>query len=158
MIVAGEGVARFVSEQVGAAICPPYSTMGLMRGDRLVAGVVFNQFEGFDVHVTLAGRGWTKGFVEAVGEYVFRQLGCLRLTATTEQPEVISYAQRLGGEVEGRLRDHFGPGRDGIIIGILRSEWKFGSFPPDCSAADRHFTRFPNKEACFEDTLPRQTS
>lgn len=148
MIVSGEGVAQFVSAGVGAAICPPYSTMGLVRDDRLVAGVVFNQFEGFDVHVTLAGKGWTRRFVRLVGEYVFRQLGCLRMTATTEQPEVISYAQRLGGQVEGRLRDHFGPGRDAIIIGILRSDWKFGSFPPDCSAADRHFTRFRKRKRC----------
>lgn len=154
MIVTGQPVAQFVSEHIGAAICPPYTTMGLMRGNRIEAGVVFNQFEGFDVHVTLAGRGWTRRFVEAVGNYVYGQLGCLRMTATTEQPEVIGYAVRLGGEVEGRLRNHFGPGRDGIIIGILREHWRYGRFKPDCSAADCHFTRFPNEEALSESPDP----
>lgn len=149
MIVTGQAVAEFVSQRVGAAICPPYTTMGLERRGVLVGGAVFNQFEGFDVHVTLAGKRWTKGFIEAVGQYVFGQLGCLRMTATTEQDEVVDYALRLGGEVEGRLRNHFGRGRDGIVIGILREDWKFGSFSPDC-AADCHFTRFPTKEAISE--------
>jgi hypothetical protein len=149
VIVTGEAVAQFVSDRIGSAFCPPYTTMGLVRGDNLIAGVLFNQFEGFDVHVTLAGQGWTRRFVEAVGDYVYRQLGCLRMTATTEQPEVINYAIRLGGEVEGRLKNHFGPGRDGIIVGILREQWRYGKFHPDCSAAD-FFTRFPTEEAICE--------
>lgn len=150
MIVAGENVAQFVSQRIGIALCPPYTTMGLMRDGLLLGGAVFNQFEGHDVHVTLAGSGWTRGFIRSVGEYVFGQLGCLRMTATTEQHEVVDYALRLGGKVEGRLRDHFGEGRDGIVIGILRREWKFGSFSPNCSAAEPHFTRFPTKEAFRE--------
>lgn len=136
MIVAGEGVAQFVSQRLGVALCPPYTAMGLVLDDLLVGGAIFNQFEGFDVHVSLAGSRWTRGFARAVGEYAFGQLGCLRMTATTEQPEVVDYAIRLGGEVEGRLRNHFGPGRDGVIIGILREDWKLGRFPKDCSAAE----------------------
>lgn len=150
MIVTGEAVAQFVSERIGSALCPPYTTMGLMRDGQLVGGVVFNQFEGFDVHVTLAGERWTRTFIHAVGQYVFSQLGCLRLTATTEQDDVACYALRLGGEIEGRLRNHFGHGRDGIIIGILREDWRYGKFHPDCSAADCHFTRFPKEEALSE--------
>jgi hypothetical protein len=149
VIVTGQAVAEFVSARVGAAICPPYTTMGLVHRGVLMAGVVFNQFEGFDVHVTVAGSRWTRGFIAAVGEYVFGQLGCLRMTATTEQGSVINYAARLGGEVEGVMRNHFGPGRDAVIIGILREAWSYGKFPPDCSAAD-FFTRFPSKEAICE--------
>lgn len=150
MIVTGQPVAEFVSRSIGAALCPPYTCMGLVTGNALTAGAVFNQFEGFDVHVTIAGRGWTRSFIEAVGAYVFGQLGCLRMTATTEQEAVIRYAKRLGGQVEGVMRNHFGPGRHGTIIGVLREDWKFGRFPPDCSAADRHFTRFPKEEALSE--------
>jgi len=47
------------------------------------------------------------------------------MTITTEKPEVVEYAKRLGGEVEGRLRDHFGEGRDATIIGILKKDWRF---------------------------------
>lgn len=136
MIVTDTRVARFVSDAVGASFCPPYTCMGLERDGAIVAGAIFNQYEGFDVHVSIAGAGWTRAFIKAVGVYAFGQLGCLRMTATTEQQAVIDYAQRLGGQVEGRLRNHFGQGRDGVIIGILREEWKWGNFPIN-SAAER---------------------
>lgn len=127
MIVTDERVARFVSDALGVALCPPYTCLGIARDDKVIAGVVFNGFEGVDVHVTVAGSGWTRGFLMAVGRYVFDQLGCLRMTFTTEQPLVVGLAQRLGGQIEGRLRSHFGAGRDGIIVGVLRDEWRYGT-------------------------------
>lgn len=125
MIATDERVARFLSERLGVALCPPYSLMGLERDGEIIAGVLFNQFEGANVHVSIAGTGWTRGFIEAVGRYVFEQLGCLRMTVTTEQEAVMKYACRLGGQVEGQMRDHFGEGRDAIIVGILRGEWRY---------------------------------
>lgn len=123
MIRTDEAVARFVSERIGMGLCPPYTCMGLERNGEVVAGVVFNCFEKPDIHVTVAGSGWTRGFIREVGRYVFDQLGCLRMTALTEQPQVVGFAKRLGGQVEGVLRWHFGPERDATIIGILRNEW-----------------------------------
>lgn len=128
MIVSDERVARFVSSQCGFALCPPYVALGTESGGRIVNGVIFSCFEGADVHVTIAGRGWTRGFLWAVGSYVFDQLGCERMTATTEQDAVVKLARRLGGQVEGLLRNHFGLGRDAHVVGILRNEWKFGKF------------------------------
>lgn len=127
MIVTDERVARFVSERLNATFCPPYTVAGLERDGEIVAGVVFNQFEGPNVYVSAAGTGWTRGFIEAVGQYVFDQLGCLRMTVATEQEEVADYAERLGGVIEGRMRDYYGPGRNGILVGILRKDWKFGT-------------------------------
>jgi len=124
-IVTGEHVARFVSQRIGVALCPPYTTLGLERDGLLVGGAVFNCWEGADVHVTVAGSGWNRAFLRAVGEYVFQQMGCLRFTMETEKPEVAEYARRLGGEVEGRLRDHFGAGRDAIIIGVLKKDYAY---------------------------------
>ncbi len=124
-IVSDERVARFVSEALGFGLCPPYSCAGIEKDGRIIAGVLFNGFEGADVHFTVAGTGWTRQFLSAMGHYVFDQLGCLRATATTEQPEVVMLARRLGGKVEGRLRDHFGPGRDATIVGILRDDYRY---------------------------------
>jgi RimJ/RimL family protein N-acetyltransferase len=124
--VAGDEVARFVSQELGFGLFPPYTAMGIERDGKIVAGVLFNCFEGADVHVSIAGHGWTRGFIEAVGGYVFGTLGCERMTCTTEKPDVVDYAKRLGGQVEGCLRNHFGRGRDGIIIGILRDEFLSG--------------------------------
>ena len=99
--------------------------MGIERNGEIVAGVVFNCFTGHDVAVTVAGSRFTRGFISAVGTYVFGKLGCLRMSITTEQPKVIEIAQRLGAKVEGLKRNHFGSGRDGIVLGLLKEEWKF---------------------------------
>ncbi len=127
-IVTGEKVARFVSDRLGFALCPPYTCMGIERDGAVVAGVIFSCFEGYDVHFTAAGTGWTRTFLKAAGQYVFGQLGCLRVTATTEDDAVVRMACKLGGQIEGRLRDHFGDGRDGVIVGILRRDWKWDRF------------------------------
>ncbi len=97
--------------------------MGIEKDGEIVAGVLFNCFEGAAVHVTIAGTGWTKEFISAVGKYVYGKLGCERMTITTEQEEVADYAERLGGKREGILRSQFGEDRDAIIVGILKSEW-----------------------------------
>lgn len=124
-IVDDARVARFVGERVGATVYPPFTAMGIERDGEVVGGVVFNCFTRNDVHVTIAGHGWTKGFLADVGHYVFDSLKCVRMTAITEQPAVVRIAERLGGEVEGLMRNHFGPDRDAYVVGILREDWKF---------------------------------
>ena len=125
MIVTDERVARFVGERVHSIIYPPFTCMGIERDGEIIAGVIFNCFSGKDVAVTVAGRGFTRGFIAAVGKYVFEHLGCLRITITTSQPHVISIAHRLGAQTEGAKRNHFGKGKDATVLGILREDWKF---------------------------------
>lgn len=124
MIVSDERVSDFASRYF--KIVPPYTCMGLERNGQVIAAAVFNHYERTDIHVTVCGRVRSAGFIRAVGWYVFQQLGCLRMTAITEKPQIVAMGLRLGGEIEGRLRNHFGPGRDGIIIGILKEEWRYG--------------------------------
>ena len=98
--------------------------MGIERDGQIIAGVVFNCFTGHDIAVTVAGGPFQRGFIRAVGHYVFEQLGCERISITTQQPHVIEIATRLNAQTEGRKRNHFGKGRDGIVLGILREDWK----------------------------------
>jgi hypothetical protein len=125
VIVTDERCARFVSEVIGVGMCPPYTVMGIEKDSAIVGAVLFNHFEGADLHVTLAGHGWNRGFLRAVGSYVYDQLGCERMTAVTRCPEVVGFAVRLGGKVEGVLRSHFGPGHDATLVGILRDEYRY---------------------------------
>lgn len=125
LIVTDERVARFISEASGHSFCPPYSVMGIERDGKVIAGALFNQFEGANVHVSTVGKGWTKGFLKAVGVYVFDQLGCERMTFTASEPAVVEYALRLGGKVEGVMRSHFAKGVDATIVGVLRNEWRY---------------------------------
>lgn len=124
-IVSDERVARFVGESVGRIIYPPFTCMGIEVNGEVVGGIVFNCYTQTNIEGTIAGRGWTKGFLAEVGHYLFDQLKVCRVTATTEQPKIVRLVERLGGQVEGCLRDYFGPGRDGYVCGILASEWKF---------------------------------
>lgn len=125
MIVTDERVAKFVSEKMGQGFVPPYTCLGIERSGEISAGVLFNVFEGKDVHVSVAGHGWTKGFLADVGHYAFNILKCERITVQTEQAEIVRIAERLGGKVEGLKRNHFGKGRDAFIVGILSSEYRF---------------------------------
>lgn len=124
-IVSGERVARFVSRRLCIAVTPPYMAIGIERFGDIVAGVILHCFEGPNVHLTAAGTGWTRSFFRAVGAYVFGALGCCRVTFTTESEAVARYAERLGAKREGLLRDQFGEGRDGIVLGLLKREWRF---------------------------------
>lgn len=125
MIVDDERVARFVGEQVNRVIYPPFTCMGIERDGEIIGGAVFNCFTSNDVHVTVAGTGWTKGFFAEVGHYAFSGLKCCRITALTEQTSVVRIAQRLGGEVEGLIRDYFGNSRDAFLIGIRKDDYRF---------------------------------
>lgn len=127
MIVVDDRVARFVGERCSTILHPPFTAIGRERDGLIVAGAVFNCFTGCDIAVTVAGdrHAFSRGFIRAVGDYVFRQAGCLRLSITTEHPHVISIAHRLAAQTEGTKRNHFGRGRDGIVLGILREDWKF---------------------------------
>lgn len=125
MIVQGEHVARFVAGQLGITLAPPYTTLGIERDGEVIAGVILHCFEGPNIHATVAGKGWTRAFFRAFGDYVYRQLGCIRITFTTEQEPVARLAERLGGKREGLMRSQFGEGRDGILIGILRDEYRY---------------------------------
>ena len=127
MIVTGDCVARYVSEKLNCTICPPFTAMGIERNGKIVAGTIFSQFEHPDIHVTVAGEtgAFTHNYIRAVGEYVFRTNGCIRMTIVTEQPKVIEIATRLGAKKEGKLRNHFGVNRDGTIMGILKEDWPY---------------------------------
>lgn len=125
MIVTDERVSAFVSSMVGKSFVAPFTAMGIERDGEIIGGVVFNVFEGADLHVTVAGSGFNRGFLAEVGDYVFQQLGCERMSILTEQPRIVRSAERLGGQLEGLLRNHFGRGRDGFIVGILRDDWKY---------------------------------
>lgn len=125
MIATDDRVAVFVANQCGVVINPPYTLMGIEHKGEIIAGVVFNHFEQHDIHMTAAGRGWSKGFLADVGAYLFEQLKVLRVTVITEQPKVVRLTERLGGQVEGLMRNHFGNGRDAFVMGILKNDWKY---------------------------------
>ena len=124
-IVTDIRVVEFVSDQLSTRFIPPFTTIGLEKDGAIIAGVVFHVFEGANVHLTIAGSGWTRGLLKAVGSYVFETLGCERFTLTTEKPEVAKLGERLGGVTEGIMRNQFGKGRNAFLVGVLKDEYRF---------------------------------
>ena len=103
----------------------PYACIGMEREGEVTAAFLFNGFTGYDAHATAAGSRLTRGFMVEVGRFAFDFLKLGRLTFTTDSPRVVSLNEKMGARIEGCLRDHFGPGRDGIIMGCLANEWRY---------------------------------
>lgn len=127
MIVTDSRVVHYVAMRCQTAFVPPFTAMGIESDGQIVAGAIFNIFTGFDIEVTVAGepRAFTRAFIREVGRYVFETAGCLRMSITTEQPHIIEIAMRLGSQKEGRKRNLYGEGRDGILLGLLKEDWRF---------------------------------
>lgn len=123
MIVRDARVAEFVGKAIGVVFHPPLTCLGIENDGQVIGGVVFNIFEANDCHVSVAGRGFTRGFLAEVGHYVFTVLGKGRITVITEQPKIVRIAERLGGQVEGLLRNHFATGRHAFVVGILKEDY-----------------------------------
>lgn len=124
-IVSDDRVPAFMHAAIDKLFYPPFWCIGIEKDGEIIGGVIFNCFEGSDVHATVAGKGWTPNFLKIAGKFAFETLGCERITAKTEQDSIVRLGLRLGGQVEGRMRNHFGPGRDATIIGILKNEYRF---------------------------------
>lgn len=126
MIAFGRDVAEYVGLKTGTTYHPPYSAIGRQVDGRIVAGAVFNTYTGWDIEISIAAEpgGITRRLLRAWGCYVLDVAGCGRVSITTQSEHVAELAIRLGGKREGLKRDAFGPGRDGITLGILKSEWR----------------------------------
>lgn len=125
-IVIGDEAALYVEKCTGCRFWPPFEAIGLKRDGEIIAGAVFNGFNGHSVEMTMAGEklAFTRAYLRRLGDYVFKELNCLRVSFTTHQDHVVDLLHRLGAQTEGRKRNHFGRGKDGIILGLLREDWK----------------------------------
>jgi RimJ/RimL family protein N-acetyltransferase len=111
---------------------PPVNAVGLgiVQDEQLIGGFVFSNFTGHNIEVSAAvdRASWvTRGTLDQMFGYPFRQLGCTRITAITREDN--KRTQRIltgtGFVQEGRARKGWDGKYDAIIYGILKEECRF---------------------------------
>lgn len=106
-----------------------YTTLGVVRRGRLVGGVVYYAWRGFDVQIGVAfERGWAlPGTLRALFAYPFQELGCRRVTAVTAKKNKRARKAliKAGFRLEGVIRCGLDGVRDGFVYGLLKQECRW---------------------------------
>lgn len=125
-------VVPWVAEQLG--IAPEGwqhpQGIGLLDGEALIAGVVYERISACDCNVHIAalpgGRWLRRDFLAAMFRYPFVQLGLQRITGLVpaSNQAALRFDLHLGFVVEGICREAM-PGDDVVLLRMLRRECRF---------------------------------
>lgn len=130
-------VAEWVARQAHSKPpVAPYTAFGFVdsRGT-LTGGCVFTGYNGDTVELSLAGRSAaTRGAWGAITNYVFEQLGCVRMQMHTRHKNkrvLRMLANRLGVKYEGVSKHYFGKNAHGVVYAMtideladFRAKWR----------------------------------
>jgi RimJ/RimL family protein N-acetyltransferase len=126
-----ERVMRFVAEHVGAETFKDYAAIGLEKDGELIAGVLFDNKSGANIHMHVASNGtrhWmTPAYMAACFRYAFVQEKCARITGLVraDNTDAQRFDEHLGFRREGQLRAACADGTDLIIYGMLKDECRY---------------------------------
>jgi L-amino acid N-acyltransferase YncA len=128
MIVAGPHVGHWVMSRIGGFFDPVcMSAIGWQNDGRLTAGAAYRDWNGVSIEGQIAAdRPLTRGFLFAIFDYPFRQLGARKIIATTTADHIrsIRLLRRLGFLEEACLRDAAWGG-DLIIFTLRREDCRY---------------------------------
>lgn len=117
-------VLAFVQKYVPLSACANMSALGLERDGDLIAGVLYEGFNGYNVwmHSAIPGR-LTREFLRAAFRYPFEQLGCKRVSGYVEASNAKArrFNEHLGFKPEARLRGAASDGGD-VILYVMKRE------------------------------------
>ena len=104
-----------------------YSAIGVMDDDTSIAGVVYHDYRRHDIQLSMAADSpsWcNRRTLRALLGYPFNQLMVARITACTgkHNKRLRSMVERLGFQLEGRIRKGFDGTRDMLVYGMIRAE------------------------------------
>lgn len=132
-----ERVARWVAERIRDMGEPPvkdYEAIGVTKDEIIIGGVIYTEFREIargehDIRMHCAGEpGWlTRQTLRVFFEYPFVQLACIRVTATVSKANrrARDLNERLGFKIEGCIKDGYGTGKDGLILGMRRQDCRW---------------------------------
>lgn len=141
-IILGPNAGQWVMRQMeGPAVFTPESmtAMGCERDGRMVAGFVFENWNGQSMvaHMAIQGRA-SKEFYRFVGEYCFVQCGIYKLIAPIPENNwrSINFVKKVGFRSECRIMDAH-PDGDILIFTLIEKDCRFlkGMYVQAASAA-----------------------
>lgn len=104
------------------------TTIGLHRGQEIVAGVLYEDYNRAQVICHIAGVGnWaTREFLRVIFDYPFRQLGVKRITVpvASSNSKCRRFVEHLGFTLEASLKDAH-PDGDILIYRMMAHECRW---------------------------------
>ena len=130
-------VAAFVKTripQVGEAGFKEYTALGVVRNGKMLGGVVYHAYSGFDIQASYAfdSPSWaSRPVLRTLFAYPFVQLGCVRMTgiASRKNKHARDMMDRLGFKLEGVHRKAADGKVDAISYGMLKNECRWIASP-----------------------------
>lgn len=107
------------------------SAIGVVNeAGKMIAAAVFCNFKGHDVEIGFAStdpRWAQRGVIRAIFNYVFNQLGCVRLTTITAETNLRARKldEGLGFKLEGVHPNGMAPGVTAISYGMQKDECRW---------------------------------
>jgi hypothetical protein len=150
-----DAIANWVMGKLGRRAVRPYKAIGLANGDgRLIAGAVFNGYNGANVDLTIYGPGLiTRKSLRAIFHYAFDKLHATRVTARTRRKNVLHASGlllRLGFSFETCAARYYGKGRagDAMVYRMLREDcrWLGGHDGHPGTARPKRDSRSPSAD------------
>jgi RimJ/RimL family protein N-acetyltransferase len=123
-------VGPWVCQRAGGTWLPGRgSTIGLARDNQLIAGVLYEDWNGANVvmHVAAEGKNWlNREFLRVCFDYPFNQLKCKRVTGIvpSSNGQALKFDKHLGFRVEARLKDAH-PEGDLMVLSMNREQCKW---------------------------------
>lgn len=132
-IVIADEVREWVEGKLGFKVATPSWSLGIVRDDHLIGGVLYHNYTENNCEMTIAtiSSKWaSRRVIRELLSYPFEYLKCRRITASTDanNTKSISMLNRLGFREEGIIREGspLNNGIDLIIFGLLKKEFYNG--------------------------------
>lgn len=123
-IVVGQGVIEWVSERASMTFSEASAGIGLQKGGKIVAGVVYVDWNRRNVyaHHAIEGR-ITRRYLWTILDYPFNQLKVERVTGIIPEgyKKAERFAKHLGFSLETRLKDAH-PSGDLLVYVVRRRD------------------------------------
>lgn len=117
-------VSAYIAEATGDPLHAPFRTIGIYSGQQMIGGWALDEYTGYGVNLSGAGRGtMLREARQVLCDVVYGFLGCRRMGIVVRKTNkrMQRMAIRLGFTFEGKLRRYYGT-EDGIVYSLLSDE------------------------------------